>query len=294
MKERLVYNLIKLKFLFCFDMTELIVRPALDTEYKEIAEVFMQSFMKEPLEPEKKELIILRIKKNMQKKMPNFYVAEVNNKIVGIGGETCYRGVSIIGYIGVLPSYRRQGIGNSIFERVLNEAIKNNPTVELFSNLGIENLYRKFGFEDEFYTHILELQKFDTEIKLEVETLDTKIPSWIYKLDKTAVGFDRSKLLDHIMEDQDSIIVTYKKEGYAICNGKQIGPMIAKNKAAAKQIFDHFLSDGSKHVITPESYKMFFEQYKPQKIQSTLKMTFGEPLEIELSWIWSYSSFAFS
>jgi hypothetical protein len=70
--------------------------------------------------------------------------------------------------------------------------------------------------------------------------------------------------------------------------------MIAKNKRAAKQIFDYFLADGSKRVISPDSYRMFFEQYKARKIQTTLKMTFGEPLERNLEWIWSYSSFAFS
>ena len=294
MKERLVYNLIKLENLFLVEMSKLIVRLALDNEYKKIAEVFMASFFKEPVEPEKQELIISRIKKNIERKMPVYYVAVADDEIVGIGGETCYKGVSFIGYIGVLPKYRRRGIGNSIFERILDEAIKNNPTVELFSNLGIENLYRKFGFEDEYYTHIFELKQFDTEIQLNVETLESKIPSWIYELDKKAVGFDRSKLIDYLMEEQDTKVITFKRNGYAICSGNQIGPMIAKNQEAAKQIFDYLLSDGSKRVVSPERFKMFFEQYKPNKIQTTLKMTFGEPIESIPDWIWSYSSFAFS
>lgn len=283
-----------MRFLCSSEMSEVIIRPALKKEYKKIAKVFMSSFMKGPVESEKQELILLRIKKNIQKEMPVYHVAVENDEIVGIGGETCYDGVSFIGYIGVLPSHRRRGIANLIFQTVLEEAGKNNPTVELFSNLGIENLYRKFGFDDEFYTHILELQKFDTEIQLNVETLESKIPSWIYELDKEAVGFDRSKLLDLLVEEQDTSIVSFKRNGYAICGGNRIGPMIAKNKEAAKQIFDYLLSDESKKVTTPDRYKMFFEQYRPKKIQSAIKMTFGEPLENIPEWIWSYSSFAFS
>ncbi|NPE09430.1 MAG: GNAT family N-acetyltransferase, partial [Asgard group archaeon] len=164
-------------------MLDIIIRPGILKDYKEIAGIFMASFIKEPIEPEKQELIKLRFKKIIQKKFTSYYLAIENKEIIGLGGETCFGGVSYIGYIGVLPTHRRRGIGTFIFERILDEAAKNNPSIDLFSNLGIENLYRKYGFEDEFYTHILELQKFDTEIQLRVDTLESKIPSWIYELD---------------------------------------------------------------------------------------------------------------
>jgi GNAT superfamily N-acetyltransferase len=274
-------------------MSEVIIRLGLEEEYKKIAEVFVASFIKEPIKPERQELINARFKKIIQKKITSFYVVVENNEIIALGGETCYGGVSYIGYIGVLPTLRRRGIGSFIFEKILDEASKNNPTIDLFSNLGIENLYRKFGFEDEYYTHILELAKFDTEIQLKVETLELKIPSWIYELDKEAMGYDRSKLLDYLAEEQNTTIVSFERSGYAICTDGRIGPMIAKNKQAAKQIFDHLLSSETKRVITPEKYMNFLTQYQPKKIQSTIKMTFGEPIENIPDWIWSYSSFAF-
>jgi len=274
-------------------MPEVIIRPGLEEEYKKIAEVFVASFFKEPIKPERQELINSRFKKIIQKKITSYYVVVENNEIIGLGGESCYGGVSYIGYIGVIPMHRRRGIGSFIFERILEEAYKNNPTVHLFSNLGIENLYRQFDFEDEHLTHILELPKFDTEIQLKVDTFESKIPSWIYELDKKAMGFDRSKLLDYLTEEQDSIIVSFERNGYAICSDdRRIGPMITKNKEAAKQIFDYLLLNGTKRVITPENYMTFFTQYNPKKIQSCLKMTFGESIESIPSWIWSYSSFA--
>ncbi len=275
-------------------MTEVTIRPGILKDYKKIAEVFVASFMKEPIKPEKQEIINSRFKKIFQKKITSYYVAVENKEIIGIGGETCFGGVSHIGYIGVLPTHRRRGIGSLIFQRILEAASLNNPTIDLFSNLGIENLYQQFGFEDEFYTHILELQKFDTEIELKVDTLESKIPSWIYELDKEAMGFDRSKLLDYLTEEPNTSVVSFEKNGYAICSNGRIGPMIAKNKQAAKQIFDYLLASGPKRVITPENYLPFFRQYHPKKIQSALKMTFGKPLESIPSWIWSYSSFASS
>ncbi len=273
-------------------MSEIIIRPGLEEEYKKIAEVFVASFIEKPIKPERQESISLGFRKIIQKKITSYYVAVENKEIIGIGGETCYEGVSYIGYIGVLPIHRRRGIGSLILGRILEEASKNNPTIDLFSNLGIENLYRKFGFEDEFYTHILELPKFNTEIQLKVDTFESKIPAWIYELDKEAMGFDRSKLLDHLVEKQKTSIVSFERNGYAICSSGRIGPMIAKNQQAAKQIFDYLLSSGTKRVITPDNFKAFFTQYHPKKIQSTLKMTIGEPIKSIPSWIWSYSSFA--
>ncbi|MCE7743929.1 MAG: GNAT family N-acetyltransferase [Candidatus Heimdallarchaeota archaeon] len=275
-------------------MSEIIIRLGLEEEYKKIAEVFVASFIEKPIKPERQESISLGFKKIIQKKITTYYVAVENKEIIGIGGETCYGGVSYIGYIGVIPTHRRRGIGSLILGWILEEASKNNPTIDLFSNLGIENLYRKFGFEDEFYTHILELPKFNTEIELKVDTFESKIPSWIYELDKEAMGFDRSKLLDHLVEKQKTSIVSFERNGYAICSSGRIGPMIAKNKQAAKQIFDYLLSSGTKRVITPENFKPFFTQYHPRKIQSTLKMTIGEQIKSIPSWIWSYSSFASS
>ncbi|MHA1531929.1 MAG: GNAT family N-acetyltransferase [Candidatus Heimdallarchaeota archaeon] len=275
-------------------MSEIIIRLGLEEEYKKIAEVFVASFIEKPIKPERQEAISLGFKKIIQKKITSYYVAVENKEIIGIGGETCFGGVSYIGYIGVLPTHRRRGIGSLILGWILEEASENNSTIDLFSNLGIENLYRKFGFEDEFYTHILELPKFNTEIQLKVDTFESKIPAWIYELDKEAMGFDRSKLLDHLVEKQKTSIVSFERNGYAICSSGRIGPMIAKNKQAAKQIFDYLLSSGTKRVITPENFKPFFTQYHPRKIQSTLKMTIGEQIKSIPSWIWGYSSFASS
>jgi len=273
-------------------MSDVIIRLCLEKEYKKLAETFVSSFIKEPIEPEKQESINLKFKKIIQKKITSYYVAVENNEIIGLGGETCYGGVSYIGYIGVIPTYRKRGIGTLIFKRILEEAYKNNPTVDLFSNLGIEDLYRKFGFDDEFYTHILELPKFETEIQLKVETFKSKIPSWIYELDKEAIGFDRSKLLDYLTEEQETTIVSFERNGFAICNDGRIGPMIAKNQEAAKQIFDYLLLSGTKRVIAPERHETFLEQYQPKKIQTCLKMTYGEMIKSIPSWIWSYRSFA--
>ena len=77
-------------------MTEVTIRPGILKDYKKIAEVFVASFMKEPIKPEKQEIINSRFKKIFQKKITSYYVAVENKEIIGIGGETCFGGVSHI------------------------------------------------------------------------------------------------------------------------------------------------------------------------------------------------------
>ena len=102
------------------EMTEVTIRPGILKDYKKIAEVFVASFIKNPIKPVRQEIINSRFKKIFQKKITSYYVAIENKEIIGIGGETRYGGVSYIGYIGVLPTHRRRGIGSLIFQHAFH------------------------------------------------------------------------------------------------------------------------------------------------------------------------------
>ncbi|MGC9781432.1 MAG: GNAT family N-acetyltransferase [Candidatus Heimdallarchaeota archaeon] len=82
-----------------------------------------------------------------------------------------------MGYLGVLLSQRKRGIGTSIFKKLLEEAEKHNPTIELFSNLGADSIYRRCGFKEEFNAFILKLTKPDDATYENVERLSDSIPS---------------------------------------------------------------------------------------------------------------------
>jgi ribosomal protein S18 acetylase RimI-like enzyme len=82
-----------------------------------------------------------------------FLVATVGSEVVGtaMGGYDGHRGW--VYYVAVRPSYRRQGIGTALMERVEAELARLGcPKVNLqvrASNEGVVSFYRKLGYEIE-------------------------------------------------------------------------------------------------------------------------------------------------
>ncbi|NHJ05740.1 MAG: N-acetyltransferase [Candidatus Heimdallarchaeota archaeon] len=275
-------------------MSYVLVRPALKEEYEKIAEVFITSFNIKTSEQADIEKIIRRIKIIIEEGLTSFSIAEENGEIIGIGGETRYIGSSYIGYIGVIPSRRRLGIGSMIFERILVEASKSNPTVELFANPGVDSIYRKFGFIDEFHTHIFELSNMNIKDKENITILDNTMPQWVYELDRKAIGFDRSKLLNYLTKWKGCSIATFENKGFAIFDKDNIGPLIATKKEIAISLLNTILRTGTKKIVAPERIIADLQIYSPKKIQSCLKMIYGNQIKSEHNWIWGYSAYATS
>lgn len=277
-------------------MSYVLIRPAQKEEYLQITDAFITSFNVPISNLAQKEKITQKIKKIIEDKISFFHIAEENGEIIGIGAETRYIGASIIGYIGVIPSRRRLGFGSLIFEKVLEEASKINSTIELFANPGVDSIYRRFGFIDRFNAHIFELTPNKEKVieGIEIINCNDSIPRWVYELDKKAIGFDRSKIMNFWINLEDSNLVCIDEEGFAFVNSQQIGPIISKEKEIAFKIIDSILQSGTKRIIIPEYFISEFNKYSPKKIQSCLKMTYGEKLKEELDWIWGFGAYATS
>ena len=275
-------------------MSYVLIRPAQKEEYLQIAETFISSFNVPISNPAQKEKIAQKIKRIIADEIASFHVADENGKIIGIGAETRFLGASIIGYIGVIPSRRRLGYGSMIFEKVLEEAAKINPTIDLFANPGVDSIYRRFGFIDRFNVHIFELTPHKEKDQMEISIWNEQIPKWVYDLDKKAIGFDRSKIMDFWISLDDTKLVCFEEKGFAFVNENQIGPLIATEKEIVYKIIDNILQSGSKKIIVPEYYIKDIQQYSPKKIQSCLRMSYGDKLKDVLDWIWGYGAFATS
>ncbi|HUU77143.1 MAG TPA: GNAT family N-acetyltransferase [candidate division Zixibacteria bacterium] len=275
-------------------MSYVLVRPALNEEYEKIAKVFILSFNIKTTDQADLEKIIQRIKIIIDEGLTSFSIAEENGEIIGIGGETRYIGSSYIGYIGVIPSRRRLGIGSMIFERILVEASKSNPTVELFANPGVDSIYRRFGFIDEFHTHIFELSSKNNNEEKNVTILDNTVPQWLYELDRKAMGFDRSKLLNYLIKWKGCSIASFENKGFAIFDKDNVGPLIATKKEIAFSLLNMILLSGPKKFVAPERIIADLQIYSPKKIQSCLKMIYGNQIKSEYNWIWGYGAYATS
>ncbi|NHJ40313.1 MAG: GNAT family N-acetyltransferase [Asgard group archaeon] len=270
------------------------IRPGIIEDYEKIANVFMKSFLAEKIDSDRYKKIVDYYKLIIEENLTNFTVLELNNEIIGIGGETRYNGSSIIGFIGVIPSHRRKGYATQIFDKILNESKKFNSTFELFANIGADSLYKKFGFVVEYLTFKCEISSKRAENSNMDITINTEIPSWILKMDKNALGYDRSKLLYFLLNSKKTQLVSIEKDGFAFCNEKTIGPIIARNEETAEKLISYYLLSGDKIIFIPEYNEFLLESFTYKKAQTCIKMILGEQPNRNIEWIYGFRAFATS
>jgi hypothetical protein len=198
--------------------------------------------------------------------------------------------------MGVIPTKRKQGIGSLLFDRLVKDSLKINPTIELFANLGADRIYRRYGFSNQYKAFKIDLSapeyiktKFSFHIAKE-------IPKNILALDKEAMGIDRAEYLKYLLIGKDCEIVYSKelgKESYAIKTGNLIGPMIAKTEEMAIQLIYQMYQLNAFQMIVPNRVTTIIDKiFQPVKQHECIKMNYGEPIRNRFDWIWSYNSFA--
>ncbi len=275
-------------------MAELNIRLANENDSKDLALVFIDSF---GISAENNEKLIENtansLKLRINKKVSDFYLAFQDEKAVGLGAETRFLGSSYIGYVGVLRSVWRQGIGTKLFQFILKEVEKHNPTVELFANPGADSVYRKLDFKDQFLTYKVELTA-SKEIIIEKVQEEEKIPQWIFDLDKSAMGCDRSHLLEFLISEPKTSLLSFEDRGFMITTERKIGPVIVKDTKAAYNLLNYSLATGKKIMLVPDKQFPYLKPFSPVEKQRCVKMIKETRLKNDSSLILGYNSFAYS
>lgn len=238
----------------------------------------------------------------IKNKLAKFYIALKNNKIIGIGGLFLFQNVASIGYMGVLPGYRNQGVGSGIFQKLKQTAIDVGcKTIYLYASKLGEPIYRKSGFQGEFSASMYLMPNASSKIPLMNKNLTvvSKIPDWLLDLDRKAVGFDRSDYLEARISLGAKLIVI-ENEGYGlifnILNSIRLGPVIASNLEVAVDIIGEGISLGAKSIIIPKPPAFqneivtligLTEQGKPN-----LKMVYGEKIKREINYLYAVGTYA--
>lgn len=274
-------------------MPNLHIRPSVEKEFAKLAEIFVLSFLKGSLDPKQMEKVAQRFRAEIRNNILYFQVAEEKGQIIGLGGEARHMGSSYLGAFGVIPARRKRGIGSMLIRRLLDQALAHNPTVELFGNIGLAHLYRRFGFEDEFHVHLFELTNSE-KANPDVKIASASIPKWVYELDQKTMDFDRSQFLKYLVETLGASLVYLKQDGYAMCVDSRIGPLIAKDVDVAKSLVNHLLLTGSKQIISPDEFESVLKPFSPKRIQTNVKMKYGNPLSTDFSRVWGYHRFTTS
>ena len=273
-------------------MSRVIYRKNNDDEWKQITEVYMQSFFKEPLKAKQQKAAYDRVKLLIENNITTFIVAENTGLLIGISGITNHISSSFIGYVAVIPTFRNMGIGTNLFDISLQEALKHNPTVELFANPGPDKIYQHFGFQEEYRTNIYNLTKIPNEKNHEFEIITKTIPNWVLKLDKETMGFDRAKFLK-VLVAHDYHLLLAPKKGFVFFTDAKIGPCIAKKPKLSVEMIKHIVSiKGNIDIVLPEMLEQHIQIFSPIKKNSCIKMCFGKPIRRILPRVWSFESFA--
>jgi len=266
------------------------------SDLRKLAEVFFYSFRGKLPDQEQANASVKQFGQLTENDLATFYTVKEASEIIGLGAITKHKGSSYIGYMGIIPPKRKQGLGSKLFDKLVVDALTFYPTIELFANLGPDRIYRKYGFVDQFKAFRVELstpQGIELEYDLQVSE---KIPQWIYQFDKEAMGYDRSVFLNYLINKEDSSVVYFEEKGkecYAIKNGQLIGPVIAKTDEIASQLICKLYLLNARHMIISERIFSKLEgKYRPIKQQECIKMIYGPPIKDRSDWVWGYNSFA--
>ena len=281
-------------------MNPYIIREPETNEIRNSIITMLRSFDR-PLinEIEKERDVWLYLIKN---ELAKFYIALKNNKIIGIGGLFLIQNVASIGYMGVLPGYRNQGVGAGIFQKLKQTAIDVGcKTINLYASKLGEPIYRKSGFQEEFFANMYLMPKISPKIPLMNKNLKvvSKIPDWLLDLDREAVGFDRTDYLKARVSLGAKLIVI-ENEGYGLISNIftsiRLGPVIASNKEGAIDIIGEGISLGAKSIIIPKHLAFqneiitligLTEQGKPN-----LKMVYGEKIKRKINYLYAVGTYA--
>lgn len=197
-------------------------------ELEDAIQVFMTSFRRSD-----DESLYQLTKKhwlNWQKsKLAEFYGAFYGSELVGICLSFPFKTTSSLGYMCVDSKHQNQGIGSSLLNHVIKDLERKGiSTIRLYATKMGENLYKKYEFSEDYIASIYELN-FHEEINtrgLRVRTSKRILP-WVYNLDKSVFGDDRTKLFRFLIKNGE--LITKPRLGFAFVRNDIIGPVVAKN-----------------------------------------------------------------
>ncbi len=221
------------------------VRKIRKHELEQAIQVFMNSFHRTDDES------LYRLTKthwtNWQRSnLAEFYGAFTGQTLIGFCLCFAFKTTASLGYMCVEVQYQNQGIGSLILNHIINELESRNiRTIRLYATKMGENLYRKYGFEEDFLGSVYEV-KFNEEINTRRVKTTNRILPWIYTLDKQIYGDDRTKLLRSLIKNGQLIVKP--RLGYAFVSGENIGPVGAKNIPVFVELLKYAFSSGGRKL----------------------------------------------
>lgn len=188
------------------------------------------------------------------------FIAEWNGQVAGTVTTIVYEGrFAWIGMVLVDPQLRGKGIGTALLQKAIDHLdAKKVPCVKLDATPQGKPIYARLGFriEYEIERHSLTREagsKACPEIVSQgAENLET-----LLKMDREVFGADRSALLRSLADSAPELVTITPQEGavqgFALgrkgSRADHLGPWVAKNAIAAREVFEGFLLRSRRKVV---------------------------------------------
>ncbi|MFW9879285.1 MAG: GNAT family N-acetyltransferase [Candidatus Thorarchaeota archaeon] len=231
-----------------------------------------------------------------------FLIVVKEGNIVGLGGIFLFKAVASIGYMGVLPEHRGQGVGTKIFGKLMELAMNSGyKTIHLYASKLGEPIYRKYGFQGSYSANLYLLPKKKPKLQNKCKNIKciSSFPDWVLHLDHKAVGFDRSNYLKARTSLGAKLLIV-ENEGYGLISNVlstiRLGPLIATNLETAAHIIKESLFLGAESMILP-SHTLFQNEIislmnLTEHGEPNLRMTYGENITRKLEYLYAIGSYS--
>jgi GNAT superfamily N-acetyltransferase len=176
--------------------------------------------------------------------------AWTNGRLAGTALWWSYQGHARIGMVIVDPALHRSGIGRKLVQAVLDEIAE--PTIILNSTLAGEALYRSLGFSPvgtivQHQGSSVSIPPVPLRAGERIRPLGRQDAPVLAALDAEAMGTERAHVIGPLIEAGEAVLLDEggRTVGFALCRrfgrGKLIGPVIARDSAAAQALIAYWL-----------------------------------------------------
>lgn len=200
------------------------VRPAVEKDVKEIFRLISEVHWNFSLEAVKADF------HSSQTKPEGFFVAEVDGDVIGCSfGNILNEDICVIGYIIVTESWRKQGIGRTLLDKVCEFA--GNRQICLFSAPHLVDMYKRRGFKGTNWgigwpTWTADPGNLTSLQKYSIKNFDRGNWPLLLKYDSLISGMERSRWLDVWLNKKPNTVVKIAFDGAHIVGYAALQPWI--------------------------------------------------------------------
>jgi ribosomal protein S18 acetylase RimI-like enzyme len=218
------------------------------------------------------------------------FIAEVDGERVGLATTTRFAATGWIGNLIVMPGHRRSGLGSRVFGHCLDGLRASGAaTVRLEADPPGVNIYRRFGFVDEFTSLRFRVRATGVTAPPRVVPLGAAALPEIARCDLPAFGDDRGRLLGLLVERAEAAFEVPGGDGlagYALVittlGGVHVGPLVADEPQVAAGLLAACLASAAGRIVTidvPEPNRDAVRLVRELGFEETapcLRMVWGE------------------